>query len=82
MPRSPDATPHARLAREAGWYAVLRVPKSASDESLAVALLERSSVLVHPGAFYNFPSEGFLVLSLMRTHIRIRARSALAERFS
>ena len=54
-----------RLAREAGWYAVLRVPKSASDESLAVALLERSSVLVHPGAFYNFPSEGFLVLSLI-----------------
>jgi len=54
-----------RLAREGGWYAVLRVPKSASDESLAVSLLERSSVQVHPGTFYNFASEGFLVLSLI-----------------
>jgi aspartate/methionine/tyrosine aminotransferase len=54
-----------RLEREAGWYAVLRVPKSTPDESLAVSLLERSSVLVHPGAFYNFASEGFLVLSLI-----------------
>jgi alanine-synthesizing transaminase len=54
-----------RLQREGGWYAVLRVPKSASDESLVVSLLERSSVLVHPGSFYNFPSNGFLVLSLI-----------------
>jgi aspartate/methionine/tyrosine aminotransferase len=54
-----------RLEREAGWYAVLRVPKSTPDESLAVSLLERSSVLVHPGAFYNFAAEGFLVLSLI-----------------
>ena len=54
-----------RMAREGGWYAVLRVPKSASDESLVVSLLERSSVLVHPGAFYNFPSDGFLVISLI-----------------
>jgi alanine-synthesizing transaminase len=54
-----------RLEREGGWYAILRVPKSASDESLVVSLLERSSVLVHPGTFYNFPSEGFLVLSLI-----------------
>ena len=54
-----------RLEREGGWYAVLRVPKSSSDESLVVALLERSSVLIHPGTFYNFPSEGFLILSLI-----------------
>lgn len=54
-----------RLEREGGWYAVLRVPKSGSDESLAVSLLERSSLLVHPGSFYNFPSEGFLVISLI-----------------
>jgi alanine-synthesizing transaminase len=54
-----------RLDREGGWYAILRVPKSSSDESLVVSLLERSSVLVHPGAFYNFPSDGFLVLSLI-----------------
>ena len=30
----------ARLGREGGWYAILRVPVTASDDELAVALLE------------------------------------------
>ena len=54
-----------RLGREGGWYAILRVPVTASDDDLAVALLERCSVLVHPGHFFNFPRDGFLVLSLI-----------------
>jgi len=54
-----------RLDREGGWYAILRVPVTATDEDLTVALLERSSVLVHPGHFFNFSREGFLVLSLI-----------------
>jgi aspartate/methionine/tyrosine aminotransferase len=54
-----------RLDREGGWYAVLRVPATGSDEVLAVALLERCSVLVHPGHFFNFDRDGFLVLSLI-----------------
>jgi alanine-synthesizing transaminase len=32
---------------------------------LVVALLSRKSVLVHPGHFYDFPSDGYLVLSLI-----------------
>jgi hypothetical protein len=32
---------------------------------LAVELLRRKSVLVHPGHFYDFPSDGYLVLSLI-----------------
>ncbi len=55
----------ARLQREGGWYAVLRVPVSGSDEALAVELMERCSVLVHPGNFFNFAQEGFLVISLI-----------------
>jgi alanine-synthesizing transaminase len=55
----------ARLDREGGWYAVLRVPATGPDEALAVALLERCSVLVHPGHFFNFSRDGFLVLSLI-----------------
>lgn len=55
----------ARLDREGGWYAVLRVPATGPDEDLAVALLERCSVLVHPGHFFNFSRDGFLVLSLI-----------------
>jgi alanine-synthesizing transaminase len=55
----------ARLAVEAGWYAVLRVPATRSDEELAIELLMRKNVYVHPGHFYDFPSEGFLIVSLI-----------------
>jgi aspartate/methionine/tyrosine aminotransferase len=55
----------ARLDHEGGWYAILRVPVTATDDDLSVALLERSSVLVHPGHFFNFSRDGFLVLSLI-----------------
>jgi alanine-synthesizing transaminase len=55
----------ARLEIEGGWYAVLRVPVTGSDEDLALRLLEKRSVLVHPGHFFDFPQEGYLVLSLI-----------------
>src|SRR5579864_8992767 len=54
-----------RLIVEGGWYAVLRVPVTRSDEELAIELLREKSVLVHPGHFYDFPSDGYLVLSLI-----------------
>jgi aspartate/methionine/tyrosine aminotransferase len=55
----------SRLEFEAGWSAVLRVPAVQSDEELAIRLLESYSVLVHPGHFYDFPDEGYLVVSLL-----------------
>src|SRR5665213_2242889 len=61
----PESKSLTRLAREGGWYAVLRVPVTATDDDLTVALLERHSVLVHPGHFFNFSREGFLVLSMI-----------------
>ena len=54
-----------RLQVEGGWYAVLRVPVTRSDEDLAINLLRQSSVLVHPGHFYDFPSDGYLIISLL-----------------
>ena len=54
-----------RLEIEGGWYAVLRVPATRSDEELAIALLEQRDVLVHPGHFYEFAKDGYLVLSLI-----------------
>lgn len=54
-----------RLQIEGGWYAVLRVPVTRSDEELAIALVHEKSVLVHPGHFYDFESDGYLVLSLI-----------------
>jgi alanine-synthesizing transaminase len=55
----------ARLTVEAGWYAVLRVPATRSDEDLAIELLTQKNVYVHPGHFYDFRSEGFLIVSLI-----------------
>ncbi len=54
-----------RLKLEGGWYAVLRVPVMKSDEDLAIDLLRKTSVLMHPGHFYDFPGDGHLVLSLI-----------------
>lgn len=54
-----------RLCVEGGWYAVLRVPVTKTDEDLCVELLQKESVLVHPGHFFDFPSDGYLVLSLI-----------------
>ncbi len=55
----------ARLLVEGGWYVVLRVPAIESDEELAIRLLREGNVSVHPGHFYDFPGEGYLVLSLI-----------------
>jgi alanine-synthesizing transaminase len=54
-----------RLDVEAGWYAVLRVPVTQADEELAIDILRKLSVLVHPGHFYDFPNDGYLVVSLI-----------------
>lgn len=54
-----------RLQVEGGWYAVLRVPVTRSDEDLAIDLLRQGSVLVHPGHFYDFPADGYLIVSLL-----------------
>ncbi len=50
---------------EGGWYAVLEIPSLHSEEALVLNLLEKDSVLVHPGYFFDFPHEGFLVASLL-----------------
>lgn len=48
-----------------GWCAVLQVPNVRSEEALVLDLLERDGVLVHPGYFFDFPREAYLVLSLL-----------------
>lgn len=54
-----------RLEVDGGWYAILRVPVTRSDEELSVELVRSAGVLVHPGHFFDFASEGNLVLSLI-----------------
>ena len=54
-----------RLSVEGGWYVVLRVPVTRSDEELAIELVREKLVVVHPGHFFDFPQDGYLVLSLI-----------------
>jgi alanine-synthesizing transaminase len=53
------------LRVEGGWSAVVRVPATRPEETLVLDLLERDHVLVHPGYFFDFPHEAFLVISLL-----------------
>jgi len=55
----------SRMTVEGGWCAVLRVPATRSDEDLAIQLLTARGVSVHPGHFYEFPTDGYLVASLI-----------------
>src|ERR1700720_1995395 len=50
---------------EGGWSAVLRVPRLFTDEDLVLGVLRNAGVLVHPGYFFDFETDGFLVLSLL-----------------
>ncbi len=52
------------LPARGGWAAVLRVPRTRTEEEWALGLLSRD-VVVHPGHFYDFAGEGYLVLSLI-----------------
>ena len=53
------------LHADGGWYGVLRVPSIMSEEDLVVTLLADDGVLVHPGYFFDFPRESFLIVSLL-----------------
>ena len=50
---------------EGGWSAVLRVPATVGEEQLVLDLLRRNGVLVHPGYFFDFAHEAFIVVSLL-----------------
>ncbi len=75
--------PLGRLHVEGGWYAVLRLPATRSDEEWALELLREDGVYVHPGHFFDFAADGHLVVSLLprpeifaealgRLHARVR----------
>jgi alanine-synthesizing transaminase len=58
-------SPVSLLAPEGGWSAVLRVPATLPEEELVLSLLAEDDVLVHPGYFFDFPREAFVVVSLL-----------------
>jgi aspartate/methionine/tyrosine aminotransferase len=61
-----ERAPSCRVLKaEAGWYAVLQVPSLQPEEDLVVDFVVKDGVLVHPGYFFDFPRESFLVVSLL-----------------
>jgi len=50
---------------EGGWYAVLRVPRIMTEERWCLALATEDRLLVHPGYFFDFDTEAFLVVSTL-----------------
>lgn len=58
--------PHCEvLACEGGWYAVIRVPATRSEDEVVLGLLDRERILVHPGYFFDFPREAYVIVSLL-----------------
>lgn len=55
----------SRLELEGGWYAILKMPAAMDDEECVLELLAHEGVIVHPGHFYDFNTNGYLVLSLL-----------------
>jgi len=60
-----EESPFRLLNVEGGWYATLELPRQFTEEEWALTLLEKDDVLAHPGYFFDFPREAFLVLSLL-----------------
>lgn len=50
---------------EGGWYAIVRVPDTRSDEEWALELVARDGVHVQPGYFFDMSRGAHLVLSLL-----------------
>ncbi len=72
LDRQISGTALDRLHIDGGWYAVVRVPRVQADEELAISLLQQQNVLVQPGYFYDFPNDGYLVLSLITPEMTFR----------
>jgi alanine-synthesizing transaminase len=58
-------SPASLLDVEGGWYATLRVPRTRSELEWAVTLVEEDGIHVHPGHFFDFEDEAYLVVSLL-----------------
>ncbi len=58
--------PHCRvLDSQGGWYAILKLPERLTEEQWVLTFLKEDLVFVHPGYFFDFIEEPFIVLSLL-----------------
>lgn len=64
------------LTVEGGWCATLEVPRRSSEEELVIQLLAEDNVLVHPGYFFDFVREAYVILSLLPPPVLFQAALA------
>jgi alanine-synthesizing transaminase len=60
-----SGSPSRLLNVEGGWYATLEIPRHRTEEEWVLKLLEDDNVLIHPGYFFDFQREAFLITSLL-----------------
>jgi aspartate/methionine/tyrosine aminotransferase len=63
--RAVAGTAISLLDAQAGWYAVLRLPATETEEAWTVGFVERDAVYVHPGHFFDFEEEAYVAVSLL-----------------
>jgi alanine-synthesizing transaminase len=53
------------LQTEGGWYNIIKLADGIDEEEIVEELLVKDYVYVHPGYFFNFSEEPYLILSLL-----------------
>jgi alanine-synthesizing transaminase len=53
------------LNTEGGWYGIIQVPRTRTEEEWTLRLLTEHNVAVQPGFYFDFESEAYLVVSLL-----------------
>ena len=54
-----------RLPSDAGWSAILEVPRTRDEDAWVEALIDEAGVIVQPGWFFDLDREGYLVVGLL-----------------
>jgi alanine-synthesizing transaminase len=54
-----------RLRADGGWSAVVSIPRTLTEDAWVLQWLNQDEVLVHPGYFFDFENDGYIVLSLI-----------------
>lgn len=75
-----DTAPVRRLPVDAGWYAILEVPRTEDEDAWVEVLIREEGVIVHPGYFFDFAEAGLLVVSLLPEATRFREAIARVVR--
>jgi len=56
------------LKSEGGWYVILKIPTTRTEEEWVLKFLNKYHVFVHPGYFFDFHEEAHIVISLLPPH--------------